>query len=84
MAVYGLPGRVALFPTDSFKLPGKIQIMEPQMTLRDQFAMAAMTGDWAAQELETHVFADECSDTLLSKAATMYYRMADAMLEARK
>lgn len=45
--------------------------------LRDQFAMAAMQGDWASRG----------SDELITdyqKAAQIYYRMADAMLAARK
>ncbi len=64
--------------------PGKIEIMPPMEGMRDRFAMAALTGDWAAQEAESHVFLDNCADSLLEASAKVYYRMADAMLKARE
>ena len=51
----------------------------PGMTLRDYFAAKAMQGDFAAGE-EVSIVCNEGYDG----AATQYYKMADAMLEARK
>ena len=68
--------------------PGeKITIMEPYATLRDQFAMAAMQGDWAAQDASNDgsgLFLPSAKDESLRSWAVLYYRMADAMLEVRK
>lgn len=52
-------------------------------TLRDQFAMAAMQGEWSNQSNENGYFSLDTSDETLKKAAVLYYRMADAMLAAR-
>lgn len=46
-------------------------------TLRDQFAMAAMTG------FNREMVAYDWGDDVLKTAAIMAYRVADAMLEAR-
>lgn len=65
--------------------PGLIT-MPPQneaLTLRDQFAMAAMQGDWAAQDERSGYFDENSGEATFSKSAEMYYRMADAMLKAR-
>lgn len=48
--------------------------------LRDRFAMAALQGDWAAAK-ETSAIVRVHGDLGLS--ASLYYRMADAMLAAR-
>lgn len=54
--------------------------------LRDWFAGMAMQGDWAAQDgkgspgMFTHAMPPEA----LLNCAMLYYRMADAMLRARK
>ncbi|WGL95973.1 hypothetical protein [Arsenophonus nasoniae] len=54
-----------------------------QKTLRDEFAMAAMKGDWAAQN-ETGLAHYSTQDIeYLQKAAKSYYMMADAMLKVR-
>lgn len=54
--------------------------MADKKTLRDEYAMAAMQGDWASQL--GHF--DQDSDTeQLKDRARMYYRMADAMCEVR-
>jgi hypothetical protein len=55
--------------------------MDDEKTLRDEFAIAAMAGDWASQL--GHFDEDVDSDHLRERAA-LYYRMADAMLVARK
>lgn len=55
---------------------------EESTSLRDQFAMAAMQGDWAAQSPELGQFAT-CSDEDLERHAKDYYRIADAMLKVR-
>jgi hypothetical protein len=47
--------------------------MEPRLTLRDQFAMAAMTG-----------LLSDPSSSGPDGAAMVAYKYADAMLEARK
>lgn len=52
-------------------------------SLRDEFAMAALAGDWAAQRPEWHEFhVGERSKFEMS--AQMYYQMADAMMAARE
>ncbi|UPY96242.1 hypothetical protein [Pectobacterium sp. 21LCBS03] len=53
------------------------------MTLRDYFAAKAMLGDWSAQDENTGYW-EEPDSTALELRATVYYRMADAMLKARE
>ncbi len=53
-------------------------------TLRDYFAAKAMQGDWAAQGAACGMFVPDSDDDLFARSARMYYRMADAMLAARK
>lgn len=62
-----------------FGSPGKIQFtpMPEVATLRDQFAMAAMTGILAYPGRQFGASSD-------GAAAKICYQMADAMLEARK
>ena len=66
--------------------PGKIEIMEPVRTLRDEFAMAAMSGDWASQSEGIGQITDRMAEThsvwFLERART-YYFMADSMMKAR-
>lgn len=52
------------------------------MTLRDYFAAKAMQGDWASQSEDYNLA--RYTDDALDKQAKIYYRMADAMLRARK
>lgn len=57
------------------------------MTLRDYFAAKAMQGDWAAQSDSNGVglFVNATmTDSDLQMSAGFFYRMADAMMEARK
>ena len=61
---------------ENIGFPGQtIQIMEPQLTLRDQFAMAAMTGIISGTSLE---------EATKYPFARIAYAAADDMLEARK
>lgn len=53
------------------------------MSLRDRFALAAMQGDWAAQNELCGAFRSETDVETLKGRAGLYYRMADAMLEVR-
>ncbi|MFU2148984.1 hypothetical protein ACM55O_22170 [Hafnia paralvei] len=54
------------------------------MTMRDYFAAKAMSGDWAAQDIEgIGAFPCDIDEETLIKRAQIYYRMADAMLKAR-
>lgn len=53
------------------------------MSLRDRFALAAMQGDWAAQNEECGSFPYSVRIEELRARARVYYRMADAMLEVR-
>ena len=48
---------------------------EPQKTLRDEFAMSALTGNLANSDLNPN-----CSDETIAKHC---YMMADAMMKAR-
>lgn len=52
-------------------------------SLRDQFAMAAMQGDWAAQRPEWHSFSRSSAQEAFDRNAELYYRMADSMLKTR-
>lgn len=54
------------------------------MTLRDYFAAKAMEGDWSSQGDSCGIFIPEVTDVNLDRSAKLYYRMADAMLRARK
>lgn len=56
----------------------KIQIMEPMKTLRDEFAMAALTG--LVSDPQVNLGTKE----QLDNGAKFCYSLADAMLEARK
>lgn len=58
-----------------------MQVEEP--TLRDRFAMAALQGEWAAQDgISVGVIGIAPED--LIEAAKRYYAMADAMLKVRE
>lgn len=52
-------------------------------TLRDEIAIAAMQGDWAASAADTSAV-DVRAPADIDSAASVYYQMADAMLAARK
>lgn len=57
---------------------------EPKLTLRDRFALGALTGEWAAQGQENIGYFSSCAaPEALEIAARLYYRMADAMLKVR-
>ncbi|EJD6367777.1 hypothetical protein LHV16_17575 [Providencia rettgeri] len=58
-------------------------ITDHPISLRDQFAMSAMQGDFAAQDAESGYYTNETPDVFLVKRGEFYYRMADAMLKAR-
>lgn len=60
-----------------FAGPQRIEVMEPIATLRDQLAMAALTGMLADENV--HV-----GGTYDAKTAELCYGIADAMMEARK
>jgi len=67
---------IKIDPAEFDNLPlaqGMITVMEPRLTLRDQFAMAAMTG-----------LLSDPSSSGPDGAAMVAYKYADAMLEARK
>ena len=51
---------------------------------RDECAMRVMQADWSSNGVADPAFKPESTDKALKKWATLYYRMADAMLEARK
>ena len=55
-----------------------------QETLRDRFAMAALTGDLACQSEGTGEWSNKATIEMLTERAKFLYRFADAMLEARK
>lgn len=52
-----------------------------EKTLRDEFAMAAMAGDWASS---LGHYEDEDDTHHLRERASLFYRMADAMMEERQ
>ena len=55
-----------------------------EKTLRDEFAIAAMQGDWAAQGEDNGSFTQLHSDRLFESSARLYYRMADEMMKVRE
>lgn len=57
--------------------------MEPNLSHRDLFAMAALQGDWASQSNESGYFENTEEPTILEDRARLYYLMADAMLKVR-
>jgi hypothetical protein len=61
-------------PADWPDLPQPVSftVLEPRATLRDQFAMAAIIGNWDDQKEMTN-----------TEYASWAYKLADAMLEAR-
>jgi hypothetical protein len=67
-----------------WKANGKLTIMEPFKTLRDEFAIAAMQGDWASQSLETREIPNDIKKDWLINRARLYYALSDIMLEVRK
>jgi hypothetical protein len=67
----------------------QITIMEPHLTLRDQFAMAAMQADAVQSAIIAAAYIAQGKTTQVATMidqATLreYYATADAMLEARK
>lgn len=73
-----------------FGFPGKITVMDPVKTLRDEFAMAAMIADAvqggivAAGHIGKGLRIVTDIMPTLADGAKEYYEIADAMLEARK
>ena len=51
---------------------------------RDECAMRAMEADWSSNGVANPAFVPETTDESLEKWAALYYRMADAMMKARK
>jgi hypothetical protein len=54
-----------------------------EKTLRDEFAMLVMQADISSQTSETG-YVDFRNDEGMFAMATLYYKMADAMLKARE
>ena len=61
-----------------------MEATETYKTLRDEIAIAAMQGDWAAQQPNWHEFTGSDRDEKFNNSARLYYRMADAMLRERE
>jgi len=53
------------------------------MTLRDWFAGQTLAGEFVQSEYAGH-YPNECPQRTLKERAQLLYRMADAMIEARK
>jgi hypothetical protein len=53
------------------------------MTLRDWFAGQTLAGEFVQSEYAGH-YPNECPQRTLEERAQLLYRMADAMIEARK
>jgi len=62
---------------------GTLTVRTQGMSLRDYFAAKAMQGDMASQAEGYHTVMSEDSDERLLELSKLYYRIADAMLEAR-
>ena len=53
--------------------------------LRDEFAMAAMQGEWASHNYESMSFLfNKATQADFERIAHICYRMADAMMKARE
>jgi len=63
------------------ELPGTEQEL-CGMTLRDYFAAKALEGDWASQG-DIGTIYNHTKQEILVERAKIFWRMADAMLEAR-
>lgn len=63
---------------------GSYQPAPEQPTLRDQFAMAILAGDFAAQNEVAGEWLDNSKAEDINNRAAFIYRFADAMMEARK
>jgi hypothetical protein len=77
------------YPLPEFFGSGQIQVMEPQATLRDQFAMAAMQSDALQSALIAAAYIAQGKSfdgdvPNLTTAVKEHYETADAMMEARK
>lgn len=62
----------------------KVEESPARIDFRDECAMRVMQADWSSNGVANPAFVPGCTDNALAKWATLYYRMADAMLEARK
>lgn len=62
-------------------VPGPIQVVDERATLRDQFAMAALTG---FQTFVRGGWAGTFPDDLADHVASNCYALADSMLRARQ
>ncbi|SFU93803.1 hypothetical protein [Xenorhabdus koppenhoeferi] len=69
---------------ESLELSKETMPQTNEMTLRDYFAAQAMQGDWASQGTDFSCFGINTIDETLNNVASLYYRMADAMMNARK
>jgi hypothetical protein len=78
----------AAFPTSRVVLNGQdaldgVEIYGPGMTLRDWFAGQALAGMLAMPSYDNGNFHDNCGEPFAGPAGYAY-RMADAMIAARK
>lgn len=64
--------------------PGKITFREPYATLRDQFAMAAMTGMLGHYDLHSTIRNYPSVDDWRKNIAEASYRWAEAMMKSRE
>ena len=71
------------FPLLLPAIPGEPETYWNGMTLRDWFAGQALAGEFVQSEF-TGMFANNSSDAVLMARARVIWRMADAMLAARK
>lgn len=60
------------------------EVASEGMSIRDYFAGQALAGEFAAQNEYTGAYSDSTSDMVIRDRANLIYRMADAMLAARK
>lgn len=58
--------------------------IDSRAKLRDEFAKAALQGDWAAQNEYAGSFHPGMPEASFIERAGMYYKMADAMMVARE
>lgn len=80
---WGPPSSIVLMARAASVIMKGERLNNTEKTLRDEFAMAALAGDMAAQNEQTGTWPNTASDDFLEERAAFFYRFADAMMRVR-